>query len=120
MSPPVTAKLRPVPAAPPTKVTAQAEPRSGEPRIWKTAAHGPSKGEFWVQVGAFKKSKYAARLAARLSAGRYPVVVRRGESAAAPHVVRVGRYPTREQAEEVQIALETKGFRGFILRDERH
>ncbi|MFQ5899485.1 MAG: SPOR domain-containing protein [Candidatus Methylomirabilia bacterium] len=76
-----------------------------------------SKERFWVQVGAFEDGKHAARFAARLAAEHYPVVVRRGESATVPHVVRIGRYPSRERAEEVRAALETKGFRGFVLRD---
>ncbi|MFQ5520154.1 MAG: SPOR domain-containing protein [Candidatus Methylomirabilia bacterium] len=123
-------KREPVSTIPPAKVTVEtAEPAvessaSSKPR---SEAPGPrpasrpvlSEEQFWVQVGAFKDGKHAARFAAKLAAAQYPVVVRRGGSASAPHVVRVGRYPSRERAEEVRDTLEAKGFRGFILRDDR-
>ncbi len=92
------------------------EPRSQESRISRTAALRPSKGEFWVQVGAFKDSKAAARMAARLTAEHYPVVMRRGAPPARRHVVWVGTYPTRKRAEEVRAALEQRGIRGFIRK----
>jgi len=91
--------------------------RSTESRIHKTAAPIPSNGGFWVQVGAFRSSKDAARLAARLTAEQYPVMVRRGASPAGRHIVWVGKYPDRKRAEEVRAALGGKGLRGFILTD---
>lgn len=99
--------------------TQLAEHRSRRPSVRNVAAPVLAKGGFWVQVGAFKEAKNAARLAARLTAELYPAVIRRGESAAAPHVVWVGKYPSLERAEAVRAALERNGLRGFILRDER-
>lgn len=106
-------------AAPAPNVTARAEPRSGERRVSKPAAALLSEEAFWVQVGAFKNSKRAARLADRLGAEQYPAVTRRGTSRAAPHVVWVGKYASRERAEAVRAALARKGFRGFVLRAAR-
>ena len=46
----------------------------------------------------------------------YAADVLRVESSAAPWVVRIGGYSTREQAESAREALARKGFRGgFIL-----
>ncbi|MFQ5896975.1 MAG: SPOR domain-containing protein [Candidatus Methylomirabilia bacterium] len=105
-------------AAPAARVTAGAEPQPGVPGTRETTAPARSNGGFWVQVGAFKNPEYAARVAARLSARHYPVVIRRREAAAALHVVWAGRYPSRKRAEEVRAALEKKGFPGFVLREE--
>jgi hypothetical protein len=85
----------------------------------KKTASAPAKGAFWVQVGTFRDSKDATRLAARLSADHYPAVVRPAASAPGRHVVRVGTYPDRKRAEETQAALEKQGVRGFVLREGR-
>ena len=77
----------------------------------ESAGAEPSEGMFWVQVGAFKESHNAARLAHRLRAEGYPAVVRRGKAAAAPHVVWVGKYPTRKLAEEIRTALKRRACR---------
>ncbi len=82
-----------------------------------TLAPTPAMGEFWVQVGAFNVPENAWRLAARLTAERYPAEVRPGE--AARLVVRVGGYPDRRQAEAIRADLEKKGFTGFVLKEKR-
>lgn len=117
--PPPTAKPEPALAAPTARVAPDAERRSGEPPMPNAAAPVLSKEEFWVQVAAYKDSKYAVRLALQLSAEHYPVVIRLRESAAVPYVVWVGKYDSRERADEIRAALRTKGFDGFVLRDER-
>lgn len=129
---PQTAQAVTSPVVPPAKQTANVTaealnaasnspvspgPRPTEPRIHKTAAPILSNGEFWVQVGAFRSSKDAARLAAGLTAEQYPAMVRRGASPAGRYVIWVGRYPNRKRAEEVRAALARKGLRGFILTD---
>lgn len=79
---PTIAKPEPVPVAPP--LTAQAptlaakappkpEPTAGKPGKAQAPAKAPAKGEYWVQVGAFTDQANATRLAARLTAQKYPV-----------------------------------------------
>jgi len=96
----------PSPAAPPP---APAEPIA-------TAAPAPTKGEFWVQVGAFANPKNAQRLGDRLIAERYPVTIRPSESRPAIALVQVGAYPDRRQAEAARAELERKGLAAFVLR----
>ncbi len=81
----------------------------------RTSVPVPRTGEFWVQVGAFNVPENAWRLAARLTADRYPAEVRPGE--AARLVVRVGGYPDRRQAEAIRADLAKKGFTGFVLKE---
>ncbi|MFQ5896677.1 MAG: SPOR domain-containing protein [Candidatus Methylomirabilia bacterium] len=85
----------------------------------KVAGPVLSEGKFWVQLGAFKSSRNATQLAAQIRAEHYPVEVRWGKSPGAPYVVWVGKYSKWERAKQVRAALQRKGFRGFILRDER-
>lgn len=82
----------------------------------ETASAMPSRGEFWIQVGAFKQSKDAAGLAKRLTRDHYPVVVRRDASSAGGHVIWVGKYSSANRAEEVRASLERKGVRGVIVK----
>lgn len=106
----------PAPAKPaePAATTAARATKAAAPAATAPAPPAP-KRTFTVQVAAFKDAKQAARLAAKVKSDGYPAEVRRIESAAVPWVVRVGTYPTREQAESVRDALARKGFRGFIL-----
>ncbi len=69
----------PKPAAPTTPAAPAAPPQVAEkpaeaakPPV-KAPAPAPSKGDYWVQVGAFRGAANAARLAARLTAEKYPV-----------------------------------------------
>jgi cell division septation protein DedD len=126
-TPPATATstiTRPPVAAPPAvtlpaAASAPAKPvtggQSGPPRSAATSTPSAPKRTFTVQIAAFKDARQAARLAAKVKSDGYPADVRRVDSAAVPWVVRVGTYPTREQAESVREALARKGFRGFIL-----
>ena len=121
--PPQTAKSEaPAPLAPRAsanipQVGPQSSPAPPPREPPGTSAPAPATGEFWVQVGAFNVPENARRLAARLTAERYPAEVRPGE--AARLVVRVGGYPDRRQAEAIRADLEKKGFTGFVLREKR-
>ena len=117
----------PVSAAPAPSVTAEiprtavtppisAESTAREP---KDPTPNGATEEFWIQVGAFKNSKYAAKLGAKLTAEHYPVMIRPSKSEAARYVVGVGRYADRQRADQVRAELEGKGFQGFIVRGER-
>lgn len=65
---------KPVPAAPPAPAPKIAEKPAEKPAApaAKPAA-APSKGDYWVQVGAFSDAKNASRLAARLKDQKYAV-----------------------------------------------
>ena len=94
------------------KTPSSAGPGAREP---KNRAPATSKETFWIQVGVFEDSNKAARLAARLQSEHYRVLTRPEQSAAGRHVVWVGDYPTRQQAEAARVALEGKGFPGLIV-----
>jgi len=55
------------------KALAKPEPKAPEPAPERPKAVAPTRGEYWIQVGAFTDSANAARLAARLTAENYPV-----------------------------------------------
>jgi cell division protein FtsN len=119
-----TPPVAPPPAAPPRSTAtpavaprAASQPAASQPAASQKDAKPatPAKRTFTVQIAAFKDPKQASRLAARVKSDGYPADVRRIESAAVPWVVRVGTYPTREQAEATRDALARRGFRGFIL-----
>lgn len=114
--PPALAKVRQAATEAPSKpLTAPATTKKSPGR--KTPAPTNSKGKYWVQVGAFKNSKYASRLAARITDEQYPVEVSRRASSATPLAVRVGGYADRQEAEAAQADLERKGFPGFVLKE---
>ena len=98
-------------------VPAAAAPPAAAPPVSlpKTAVTKETKRTFSVQIAAFKSARPAGQLAERVKRDGYPADVRRIESSAAPWVVRVGGYSSREQAESARDALARKGFRGFIL-----
>lgn len=67
--PPVTTEVPKAAAKALEKAPATAEKPAKKPALAKAS----TKGEYWVQVGAFADRANAARLAARLSAQKYPV-----------------------------------------------
>lgn len=80
------APLPPQPAAPAEPTPPPPAPKVAEKPAEATpkpapAPKAPSKGDYWVQVGAFKEAKHAASLAAKLTAEKYSVqraTVKRG------------------------------------------
>jgi cell division septation protein DedD len=64
-------------AAAPPKVAAKAaskpEQRAAKPAKEPSAAIASTKGEYWIQVGAFQDQAKATQLAAQLTAQKYPV-----------------------------------------------
>lgn len=89
--PPIVAErlpepAKPAPPAPPAPKVAEkpAEPAKAAPQVAENPADkpaapaakpatAPSKGDYWVQVGAFSEAKNASRLAARLKDQKYSV-----------------------------------------------
>ena len=114
------------PSGPPAPSAPTQAPQAGIPSLAApppapagtiaTAAPAPTRGEFWVQVGAFANPQNAQRLGDRLIAERYPVTIRPGESRPALALVQVGAYPDRRQAEAARAELERKGLAAFVLR----
>ena len=102
--------------APKAGIPSPAAPPSAPTQPIATTAPAPTKGEFWVQVGAFANPKNAQRLGDRLIAERYPVTIRPSESRPAIALVQVGAYPDRRQAEAARAELERKGLAAFVLR----
>jgi cell division septation protein DedD len=109
---PVTKETKPTP--PPATSGVAKETKPAPPAVTAPPA-APSRRTFTVQIAAFKNAKQAGLLADRVKRDGYPADVRRVESSAVPDVVRVGGYPSREQAESAREALARKGFKGFIL-----
>lgn len=115
-TPPVAPPQSATPVTPPAATPPAAGPKATKPATPAVApAPSAAKRTFSVQIAAFKDAKPAGRLAARVKSDGYPAEVHRVDSASVPWVVRVGAYPTREQAEAAREALARKGFRGFIL-----
>ncbi len=117
-------KTAPPPAAPAAARETKPTPPAVVPAVVKetkpapaaaAAPASPSRRTFMVQIAAFKNAKQAGQLAERVKRDGYHADVRRIESSAVPYVVRVGGYPSREQAESAREALARKGFKGFIL-----
>ncbi len=65
-------KVAEKPGAPAAPAPKPAE-KPAEPAPKPAAPAAPSKGDYWVQVGAFSDAKNAARFAARLTDRKYPV-----------------------------------------------
>lgn len=112
--PAATAPPAPAPPVAP-RITAPREAKPPAPAVATAAPASAARRTYSVQIAAFKEAGAAGRLAARVKREGYPADVRRLSSAQVPWVVRVGTYPTREEAEAARDALARKGFRGFIL-----
>ena len=69
---------------------------------------------FSVQVGAYRAESGAAALAERLRDGGFPARVSPNE--AGVHRVRVGRYPTRAEADRIRRELRSLGHEALVVR----
>lgn len=79
-----------------------------------TTTVGPTK-EYSVQVAAFARRRDADVLVSRLKARGFQV---RSVGARAPYRVRVGRYPTREEAVAAQARMKASRVSGIIVEAE--
>ena len=71
----------------------------------------PAASSFWVQVGAFSSDRNADNLAAKLTAASYTTIVARAVSKGkSVYKVRVGPYPTREEALTLSKKLSLQGY----------
>ena len=109
---PAAATPAPAPPDGAAKAAAAREAKPAPPAA--AAAPRAPRRTFSIQIAAFKSSKPAGELAAKVKRSGYPADVGRVESASVPWVVRVGSYTSREQAESARDALARKGFKGFI------
>lgn len=76
----------------------------------------PPGKEYTVQVAIFPKQRDADALAQVLTQRGFPVRV---WGTTAPYRVRVGRYPTREQAEAAKAAMKAKRINGVVVEAEK-
>ncbi len=118
--PPPPAVSTPAPAAAPVKpepaATASAAARSGSSPVASVDPSGPG---FAVQVSIFETRKEADRLAQQLVAKGYPAFVLDPAKGVAKPIyrVRVGKYKTRQDAEEIQARLQkNEQFTPWIAR----
>jgi len=106
-----------VPAAPSTPPAPKvAEKLTGPaPKPAVSAPAAPSKGDYWVQVGAFSDPKNAARLAARLTGEKYSVqraTVTRGGGAGSGNEIFVAGVSQRDVYDKVK----AKGLRADAVK----
>lgn len=75
-----------------------------------------TKGTYYrVQVGAFKEQEQADRLRARLILRDYPVTILRSDNF---HLVQVGPYQSREEAQKAEESLKKSGFKVLLKKFE--
>ena len=99
--------------------TAPAPPRAVKP---PTPVSPPATGHFWVQVGAFKSTEAAARVAEELRtqgmpASSGPLTSVPGQQTGQLARVRVGPFPTRAAATSKLRELVARGYAPFISKD---
>jgi len=102
---PTAPKPVPVDTAPPVDSTASV-----------TEPPAPPGKEYTVQVAIFPKQRDADALAEVLTQRGFPVRV---WGTAPPFRVRVGRYPTREEAEAAKVAMKAKRINGVVVEAEK-
>lgn len=91
---------------------ARAEARLGGASTVPSTSPG---GQFYVQVAALTSAAKAAEYAQKLSQRGYPVGVGSAPSKAGElHVVRVGPYATRADAERMAAKLRSEGFEAIV------
>jgi septal ring-binding cell division protein DamX len=104
----------PVVSAPPARPETPAPSTPGKAAEKPRAAKPAAAGSYWVQVGAFKKSKNAEGLARKLRSEGFTVQVAKVTRDEPLHVVRVGGYPDRSKATTAREELQGKGHSGFV------
>lgn len=128
-SPPSLPPKAEAPAEPPPKPAAPAEPVTPTAPAPKVAekpaapapkpapsarAKAPVKGDYWVQVGAFREAKNAANLAARLTADKYSVqraTVKRGSVEGANEIFAPGA-----SQKDLYDKVKAKGYRADAVK----
>ena len=107
----------PVPRPEPTAAPATPPPTTAPPTTIAAApAAAPAGGFFTIQVGAYRDEASAIELRNGLNAKGFHAYVVTPDGAEGLHVVRVGRYPRREDAERARDILRDKEkFTPFIV-----
>lgn len=92
-------------------------PAAAQPEAATSRLKADDEGRgYYVQVGAFSSRANASKLAERLEAKGYAVVIAESESAGKSlFKVRVAGYKTRAQAEQVEAVLKQQGFPTKVL-----
>lgn len=101
-------------AVPPVTTDSARTDSAATPPVRDTTTVGPTK-EYSVQVAAFTRKRDADVLVSRLKARGFQV---RSVGARAPYRVRVGRYPSREEAIAAQARMKASRVSGMIVEAE--
>jgi cell division protein FtsN len=96
-------------------------PGAASPLPPLSTARGPEPFMFYVQAGAFTRSEDAEQQRARLAMlGQAARVTEREQAGRTVYRVRVGPFPTRDQADAVQTSLQDQSIQAQIVRVERN
>lgn len=110
-TPPPPAQTRAPTPVPPADTTASVDSAAST-----AMPPAPPGKEYTVQVAIFPKQRDADALAEVLTQRGFPVRV---WGTAPPFRVRVGRYPTREEAEAAKAAMKVKRINGVVVEAEK-
>ncbi|GMV45573.1 MAG: hypothetical protein AMXMBFR66_09710 [Pseudomonadota bacterium] len=115
------AGVSPPPAAARTTPDAAAiVPGAAAPAAPRSAAPGVDPFTYFVQAGAFTRSDDAEQQKAQLALlGLNAKVSEREQAGRTVHRVRVGPFPTRDEADALQLKLQEAGVEAQIVRVER-
>ena len=110
-----TTAVAKVPAPPAPKVAAKAAPAAAREPAVETAASGPG---FVVQVAAVRQKAEADAIRGRLARKGYPAFVATAGTPGAPtYRVRVGKYPSKREADTIASKLEREEqFKPWVTR----
>ncbi len=88
---------------------------SAKKKRWGSNAVLPDAGQeyYSVQVGAFNELRHAQKLERNLEVYAQPIEVRHNQSDGS-YLVRLGRFPSRLEAEQMAYTLEADGYKAFI------
>jgi cell division septation protein DedD len=109
-TPPKPAPRTPTPPVAPPDTAASAD------SVAAAVPPAPPGKEYTVQVAIFPKQRDADALAQVLTQRGFPVRV---WGTASPFRVRVGRYPTREEADAAKAAMKAKRINGVVVEAEK-
>lgn len=97
----------------------QAAPAPAAPPL--STARGPEPFVYFVQAGAFSRSEDAEQQRARLAMlGQTARITEREQAGRTVYRVRLGPFPTRDEADALQTSLQDQSIQAQIVRVERN
>ncbi|MEK7746444.1 MAG: SPOR domain-containing protein [Elusimicrobiota bacterium] len=105
------------PQTPPPPEEAAAPEPEPEPPPPPPAPVERKKTQYWAQIGSFSEKERADKLAAELKAGGHPVSIAVGKSSKTVfHVVRVGPFQRRAEAQAAVKQLTAQGHSALLIK----